>query len=77
MASLNGRPHVVKDSLRAVQFALLKAGFQQLNFGVASLCDHGKLQSHRFVRDHLTDQVSIQQQLIGLLVSLSGVPERS
>ena len=77
MAGLNRRPHCVEDSLRAVQFALLKAGLQQLNFRVASLCDHGKLQSHWFVRDHLTDEVRIQQQLIGLLVSLSGVPERS
>ncbi len=75
MASLNGRPHGVKDSLRAVQFALLKAGFQQLNFGVASFCDHSKLQSDWFVRDDLTDQVGIQQQLVSLFIGLSWIPE--
>ena len=75
MAGLNRRPHCVEDSLRAVQFALLKAGFQQLHFGFASLCDHGKLQSDWFVRDDLPDQVGIQQQLISLFVGLSRVPD--
>lgn len=77
MASLNRRPHGVEDSLRAVQFALLKSGFQQLNFGITSLCDHGKLQSDWFVWDNLTHEVCVQQQLVGLFVGLSRVPERS
>ena len=71
MASLNRRPHGVEDSLRAVQFALLKSGFQQLNFGITSLCDHGKLQSDWFVWDNLTHEVCVQQQLVGLFVGLS------
>ena len=75
MASLNGRPHGVEDSLRPIQLALLKTGFQQLNFGITSLCDHGKLQSHRFVRENLTDQVCVKQQLVGLFIGLSRIPE--
>ena len=75
MASLDGRPHGVKDSLRAVQFALLKAGFQQLNLGVTSLCDHSKLQSQCLAGNDLTHQVCVKQQLVRLFIGLSRVPE--
>ena len=75
MASLNGRPHGVEDSLRAIQFALLKVGFQQLNFGFASLRHHGKLQSQCLAGNDLTHEVCVQQQLISLFVGLSRVPE--
>lgn len=61
---LNGRPDGVKDSLRAVQFALLKAGFQQLDFGIACLRHHGKLKSQLLAGDDLPDQVGVQQQLV-------------
>ncbi len=63
MASLNGRPDGLKDSLRAVQFAFVEACFQQLNPRVASLRHHGKRQSQCFAGNDLTDQIGIEQQV--------------
>ncbi len=63
MASLNGRPDGLKDSLRAVQFAFVEASFQQLNARVTSLRHNGKLQPQCFAGDDLTDQIGIEQQV--------------
>ena len=74
MASLYGRPHGFKNTLRTVQLAFVEIGFEQLNFGIASLCEYSKLQSQLFTGHYFADQVGVQQKLIRLIYCLLLVP---
>ena len=42
MAGLDGRPHSFEDAFRAVQFAFVKWGFQQLHLRIRFIRDHRK-----------------------------------
>ena len=64
VAGLDGRPDGLKDSLRLVQLAFIELCFEQLDLWVASLCQHRKLQTQLFARNHLADQIGVQQKLI-------------
>ena len=64
MAGLDGRPNSFKDAFRAVQFAFIEWGFEQLHLRIASLRDHRKLQPELFAGHHFADQIGVQQQLI-------------
>ena len=77
MAGLNDRPHSFEDAFRAVQFAFIEWGFEQLHLRIASLRDHSKLQPQLFAGHHFADQISVQQQLVRLIFSLLLVPCRS
>lgn len=50
MAGLDGRPHSFEDAFRAVQFAFIEWGFEQLHLRFASLRDHGKSGSSGIAR---------------------------
>ena len=64
MAGLNGGPHVFKDPLRAIQFALVEVRFEQLHFGILCLGDHGELQPQLFAGHQTTDQIGVEQKLL-------------
>ena len=59
MAGLDGRPHSFEDAFRAVQFAFIEGGFEQLHLRFSRLRDHSKLQPDLFAGHHFVDQISV------------------
>ena len=76
MAGLNSRPHAFKDTLGAVQFALIETRLEQLHLRTLSLGDHSELKANLFAGYQTTYQIAVQQQLLGLILSLVLIPSR-